>query len=135
MKKSVINHFDIAVVSLNSDEAHQFEVKLKKFTVALEHGIEVTMWQLNRNSDLGLKDDFTQKGSQIQVKLVRRGEYLVQGALVFNEKGGYLSKALNRRRGGMYSLGNQVFESVSSINLTLPSWLFDLLQYQPIRHF
>jgi hypothetical protein len=102
MKRGVINLFQLCCcVYINSDEAHQFEVKLKKFTAALEHGIEVTMWQLNRNSDMGLKDDFTQKGSQIQVKLVRRGEYLVQGALVFNEKGGYLSKALNRRRGGM----------------------------------
>jgi uncharacterized membrane-anchored protein len=86
----------------HSDEAHQFEVKLKKFTTALEQGIEVTMWQLNRNTDFAAdsKDDFTLKGSQIQVKLQRRGEYLVQAALSFNMKGGYLSKALSRRRGG-----------------------------------
>jgi len=70
----------------------------------LEHGIEVTMWQLNRNNDFGaqVKDDFTQKGSQIQVKLQRRGEYLVQGSLTFTLKGGYLSKALTRRKGGKY---------------------------------
>ena len=89
-----------------SDEAHQFEVKLKKFTNALEQGIEVTMWQLNRNSDFATetKDDFTLKGSQIQMKLQRRGEFLVQGALSFNVKGGYLSKALmSRRRGGKYT--------------------------------
>ncbi len=90
-------------LSFFSDEAHQFEVKLKKFTNALEQGIEVTMWQLNRNSDFAAetKDDFTLKGSQIQMKLQRRGEFLVQGALSFNVKGGYLSKALmSRRRGG-----------------------------------
>lgn len=83
------------------DEAHQFEVKLRKFTSSLEQGIEVTMWQLNRNSDFTaqIKDDFTLKGTQIQLKLQRRGEYLVQGALSFNTKGGYLSKAINRRRG------------------------------------
>ena len=88
-----------------SDEAHQFEVKMRKFTSLLEQGIEVTMWQLNRNSDFAaqIKDDFTLKGTQIQVKLQRRGEYLVQGALSFNTKGGYLSKAINRRRGGKYS--------------------------------
>lgn len=64
--------------------------------------MEVTMWQLNRNTDFAteVKDDFTLKGSQIQVKLQRRGEFLVQGALIFNVKGGYLSKALSRRRGG-----------------------------------
>ena len=68
----------------------------------MEQGIEVTMWQLNRNTDFAAetKNDFTMKGSQIQVKLQRRGEFLVQGALTFNEKGGYLTKALSRRRGG-----------------------------------
>lgn len=83
------------------DEAHQFEVKLRKFTSALEQGIEVTMWQLNRNSEFAAetKDDFTLKGAQVQVKLLRRGEYLVQGALAFNMKGGYLNRALSRRRG------------------------------------
>lgn len=77
-------------------------MKLRKFAVSLEQGIEVTMWQLNRNSEFGAqtKDDFTQMGTQIQVKFQRGGEFLVQGALIFNEKGGYLSKALSRRRGG-----------------------------------
>ncbi len=61
------------------------------------------MWQLNRNTDFATetKDDFTLKGSQVQIKLLRRGEYLVQAAIAFNMKGGYLSKTLlNRRRGG-----------------------------------
>jgi len=82
------------------DEAHQFEVKLRKFATTLEHGIEVTMWQLNRNSEFvnESKDDFTLKSTQIQLKLQRRGEFLVQGALAFNMKGGYLSKAINRRK-------------------------------------
>ena len=62
------------------------------------------MWQLNRNSDFSneVKDDFTLKGTQVQVKLQKRGDFLVQGALSFNMKGGYLSKAINRRRGGSF---------------------------------
>lgn len=83
------------------EEAHQFELKLKKFANVLEQGIELTMWQMNRNVDFGSnpKDEFTLKGSQVQLKLERRGEFLVQAALTFSMKGGYLQKALNRRRG------------------------------------
>jgi hypothetical protein len=67
----------------------------------LEQGIEVTMWQMNRNVEFGTesKDDFTLKDSQVQLKLQRRGEFLVQAALTFTTKGGYLSKALSRRKG------------------------------------
>lgn len=81
---------------------------MRKFTMALEQGIEVTMWQLNRDFAPN-KDDFTLKGAPIQIKLQRRGEYLVQGALCFNMKGGYLSKALNRRRGGESKLSRLNF--------------------------
>jgi hypothetical protein len=63
------------------------------------------MWQMNRNVDFGTEpnDDFSVKGSQVQLKLQRRGEFLVQAALTFSMKGGYLSKALNRRKGKIYS--------------------------------
>jgi hypothetical protein len=83
------------------DDAHQFELRIKQFANMLEQGIEVTMWQMNRNVDFGTEaqDEFSVKGSQVQLKLHRRGEFLVQAALTFSMKGGYLSKALNRRKG------------------------------------
>ena len=67
----------------------------------LEHGGEVTLWQLNRNSDFGtdVKEDFTAKNMQVRIKLHQRGQYLVQAVLAFAVKGGYLGKALNRRKG------------------------------------
>mmetsp|Transcript_20807 Transcript_20807/g.30490 ORF Transcript_20807/g.30490 Transcript_20807/m.30490 type:complete len:418 (-) Transcript_20807:57-1310(-) len=82
------------------DDAHQFELKLNKFSTMLEQGIEVTMWQMNRNNDFATESTnvFTLKGTQIQLKLFRRGEFLVQAALTFSMKGGYLSKAINRRK-------------------------------------
>ena len=91
-------------------------MKLKKFANVLEQGIEVTMWQMNRNVEFGSdpKDDFTLKGSQVHLKLDRRGEFLVQAALTFSMKGGYLQKALNRRRGrhnvvrNLYTFNNQM---------------------------
>ena len=88
------------------DDAYQFELKLKKFANLLEQGIEVTMWQMNRNAEFGVdaKDDFALKGTQVQLKLQKRGEFLVQAALTFSMKGGYLSKAISRRRGKPFSL-------------------------------
>jgi hypothetical protein len=58
------------------------------------------MWQMNRNSEFGVDspDDFPLKGTPVQLKLLRRGEFLVQAALTFSMKGGYLSKAISRRR-------------------------------------
>ncbi len=93
------------VCSAYRDNAHQFELKLKKFQSMLEHGIEVTMWQLNRNSDFGSSssDEFPLKGTQVHIKLQRRGDLLVQAALTFSMKGGYLSKAINRRKGKLTS--------------------------------
>ncbi len=71
----------------------------------LEHGIEVTMWQLNRNADFGSSssDEFPLKGTQVHIKLQRRGDLLVQAALTFSMKGGYLSKAINRRKGKLFT--------------------------------
>lgn len=66
----------------------------------VEQGFEVSMWQLNKNADFSPDngDDFAVKGSSVQVKLQRNGEFLVQAALTFTMKGGYFSKALSRRR-------------------------------------
>ena len=73
---------------------------MRKFCPTFEQGIEVTMWQLNRRAEYAyVKDEFTLKSTPIQVKLLRRGERLVQAAIVFTMKGGYLSKALSRRKG------------------------------------
>lgn len=83
------------------DEVNQYEVKMNKFASTLEQGVEVTMWQLNNTSDSGVAvvDDFTLKGTQIQVKLQRRGQFLVQAALAFNISGNMMSQVLNRRKG------------------------------------
>ena len=83
------------------DEVNQYEVKMNKFVSTLEQGVEVTMWQLN-TSDSGVavvEENFTLKGTQIQVKLQRRGNFLVQAALAFNISGNMMSQVLNRRKG------------------------------------
>ena len=72
------------------------------FYQTLEQGLEVTMWQLNSTDEINSPHNFTVKGTQVQIKLHRRGDFMVQAALVFTMKGGYLSKALNRHK-GMYS--------------------------------
>ena len=85
------------------EEAHQFELKLKKNANVLEQGIEVTMWQMIRTVEFGSEskdeDHFTLQGSQVYLKLDRRGEFLAQAALTFSMKGGYSQKASNRQSG------------------------------------
>jgi len=84
------------------EEVNQFESKAQRFTRILEDGIDVTMWQLNRNAGLGPEessDEFVLKSSAIHVKLHRRGDLLVQAVLSFSTRGGYLSKALGRKKG------------------------------------
>jgi uncharacterized coiled-coil protein SlyX len=82
------------------DEAHRFEMHMKDLYLKLEHGVEITMWQYNKTSDFTADSDgeYRVKGSQIMLKLQRKGELLVQAFLAFNTKGGYLSKALSRRK-------------------------------------
>jgi len=83
------------------DEVHQFESKMRRCYPSLEEGVEVTMWELNRNMELGpeeSRDEFGLKATAVHVKLHRRGDLLVQSVLAFATKGGYLSKALGRRR-------------------------------------
>jgi len=90
------------------DEVQQFESKMRKVYPHLEEGVEVNMWQLNRGTEMGGmepgegggagRDEFAMKSTAVHVKLHRRGELLVQAVLAFGTKGGYLSKALGRRR-------------------------------------
>jgi hypothetical protein len=77
-----------------------FETKVKKFYSLLEEGIDVTVWQLNKTSEVGgtAGEEFVIKSSTMTLKLHRRGDLLVQTVLTFNSTGGYLSKALGRRR-------------------------------------
>ena len=96
-----IYFFSISHNPPRSDEVHQFEVKMRKSYSVLEEGVEVSMWQLNRKMNLGpeeSRDEFALKSSAVHVKLNRRGDLLVQSNLTFITKGGYLSKALGRRR-------------------------------------
>jgi len=85
---------------LHSDEVRAFESKVKKFYSLLEEGIDVTVWQLNKTSEVGgsAGEEFVIKSSSMTLKLHRRGDLLVQTVLTFNSTGGYLSKALGRRR-------------------------------------
>ena len=84
------------------EEVRAFENKTKKFYSLLEEGVDVTLWQLNQTSEVSLdgpgSDEFVVKSSSMTLKLHRRGELLVQTVLAFNSTGGYLSKALGRRR-------------------------------------
>eukprot|EP00521_Asterionellopsis_glacialis_P007948 CAMPEP_0195287286 /NCGR_PEP_ID=MMETSP0707-20130614/4408_1 /TAXON_ID=33640 /ORGANISM="Asterionellopsis glacialis, Strain CCMP134" /LENGTH=1669 /DNA_ID=CAMNT_0040347029 /DNA_START=146 /DNA_END=5155 /DNA_ORIENTATION=+ len=84
------------------DEVHQFEAKIRKFNSVLEDGLDVVMWQLNRNAaDLGAseeRDEFALKATPLTVKMHRRGDLFIQAVLTFSMRGGYLSKALGRNR-------------------------------------
>jgi len=84
------------------DEVRVFERKTKKFYSLLEEGVDVTLWQLNQSAEVSLdgpgSQEFVVKSSSMSLKLHRRGELLVQTVLTFISTGGYLSKALGRRR-------------------------------------
>ena len=83
----------------HSDEVRVFETKVKKFFLMLEEGIDVTLWQRNTSADIGQGgEEFAVKSSSMTLKLHRHGDLLVQTVLTFNSTGGYLSKALGRRR-------------------------------------
>lgn len=84
------------------DEVRVFESKVKKFYPLLEEGVDVVVWQLNKSAEVGVDgpvgEEFTVKSSSMTLKLHRRGDLLVQTVLTFSSTGGYLSKALGRRR-------------------------------------
>ena len=97
---SIISTKFVSTQLLHSDEVRAFESKVKKFYSLLEEGIDVTVWQLNKTSEVGgsAGEEFVIKSSSMTLKLHRRGDLLVQTVLTFNSTGGYLSKALGRRR-------------------------------------
>lgn len=84
------------------DEVRVFASKVRKTYPLLEGGIEVTLWQLNKSTEVGVKatsgEEFKVKSSTMTLTLHRRGDLLVQSELTFSSAGGYLSKALGRRR-------------------------------------
>mmetsp|Transcript_13456 Transcript_13456/g.19394 ORF Transcript_13456/g.19394 Transcript_13456/m.19394 type:complete len:521 (-) Transcript_13456:463-2025(-) len=82
------------------DEVDRFEIKMKRFSGMLEEGIDVTMWQLSRKVELGgqEKDEFGLKSTAVSVQLMKRGDLYVQSQLNFTLRGGYLSKAIGRRK-------------------------------------
>lgn len=75
---------------------------MKGFSHALEEGMDVVMWQLNRVADGSSPEgeDFAIRATNLTVRLHRRGDLFVQTVLTFNVRGGYLSKAIGRHRGG-----------------------------------
>lgn len=58
------------------------------------------MWQLNRSDEKDAPAEFSLKASHVTVRLHRKGDLLVQGMVNFTLRGGYLSKAIGRSRGG-----------------------------------
>ena len=62
------------------------------------------MWQMNKITEVVAGQsaiDFTLKSTPVTLKMHRRGDLLVQAVLTFTTKGGYLSKALGRRKGNL----------------------------------
>lgn len=84
----------------SSDEVHRFESQMKGFVHALEDGVDVMMWQLNRSEEKDAPAEFALKASHVTVKIQRKGELWVQSIVNFTLRGGYLSKAIGRSRGG-----------------------------------
>jgi hypothetical protein len=80
------------------DEVRRFDIKSKQLKHLLDEGIDVVLWQLNVNhgGTDGDTEDFAAKATPVTIKLAKRGELLVQTALLFGTRGGYLSKALGR---------------------------------------
>ena len=92
----------LAHIAYCSDEVHRFESQMKKFVHLLEDGVDVVMWQINRSEDTDANAEFPLKASHVTVQLQRRGELYVQSSLNFVLRGGYLSKAIGRNRGGKF---------------------------------
>lgn len=80
------------------DEVRRFEIKLKRFNKILEDGVDLTLWQLNRTAEMTseVTQDFVLQNSGVVLKLHKRGKLMVQAALTFSARSGYISKALGR---------------------------------------
>lgn len=81
------------------DGVHRFESQLTRYVHSLEEGVDVVMWQLNRSEDQDAVAEFPIKASNVTAKMHRKGDLLVQSAIEFVLRGGYLSKAIGRNRG------------------------------------
>jgi hypothetical protein len=77
---------------------------MRGFVHGLEDGVDVTMWQMNRSEEKDSPAEFALKASHVTVKIQKKGELWVQGVVNFTLRGGYLSKAIGRGRGGKSSL-------------------------------
>jgi hypothetical protein len=86
------------------DEVHRFESQMKGFVHSLEDGVDVTMWQMNRSEEKNSPAEFALKASHCTVRVQRKGDMWVQGMVNFTMRGGYLSKAIGRNRGGELNL-------------------------------
>ena len=73
---------------------------MKGYVHSLEDGVDVMMWQMNRAEEKDAPAEFALKASHVTVKIQRKGELWVQGIVNFTLRGGYLSKAIGRSRGG-----------------------------------
>lgn len=76
---------------------------MKQFVQSLEDGMDVVMWQLNKSEDKDAPAEFPMKASHVTVKLQKKGDLFVQSVIQFILRGGYLSKAIGRNRGGKCS--------------------------------
>lgn len=72
---------------------------MKQYGHALEEGVDVVMWQLNRGEEKDAPAEFPLKASHVTLKLQKKGDLIVQAVLNFTLRGGYLSKAIGRNRG------------------------------------
>lgn len=82
------------------DDVHKFESSMKSFVHGLEEGVDVTMWQMNRGEEKNSPAEFSLKASHVTVRVQRKGDAWVQAMVNFTMRGGYLSKAIGRNRGG-----------------------------------
>ena len=85
------------------DEVHRFESSMKGFVHSLEEGVDVTMWQMNRSEEKSSPAQFALKASHVTVRVQRKGDSWIQAMVNFTMRGGYLSKAIGRNRGGKSS--------------------------------
>jgi hypothetical protein len=73
---------------------------MKHFIHTLEEGLDVVMWQLNRSEEKDAPAEFPLKASHVTIKMQKKGDMMVQSVMQFILRGGYLSKAIGRNRGG-----------------------------------
>jgi hypothetical protein len=73
---------------------------MKGFVHTLEEGVDVVMWQMNKGESKDSAAEFPLTSSHVTIKMQRKGDLMVQSALNFILRGGYLSKAIGRNRNG-----------------------------------